>query len=120
MWKGNISEVLNQVLKDGQTIDPNWLSLSPLAGMEVWRAMTKYQAYQLAEKGEYHQSVLHYLAVNCVYEAIEVYKKVEMFKEAITLAKIRLPPQDPILSTLYITWGQKLEQSLNHDKAAKW
>lgn len=119
MWKGNISEVLTQIVDGGQ-IDASWLSLSPLAGMEVWRAMTKYYAFQLAEKGEYHQAVLHYLAINCVYEAVDVYKRAEMFNEAITLAKIRLPSHDPIIPNLFLVWGEKLEKASNFDKAAKW
>lgn len=118
MWKGNIGHILSRVAQDNQ-IDSSWLSLSPAAGMDIWRSMTTLYACQLAEKGETHQAVLFFLAVQCVREAISVYRNAEMYREAIVLAKLKLPPKDPLILELFMEWGQILEKSNNSDKAAK-
>ena len=44
-------------------------------------------------------------------EAIEVYRRAMLFRDAVMLAKTRFAPDDPIVSDLYMAWGQHQEKS---------
>ncbi|EFA86747.1 pleckstrin domain-containing protein [Heterostelium album PN500] len=56
-------------------------------------------------------AVSYLLAINRVFDAIEVYRKSGYIQEAILLAKQRLPMQHEIIQSLYLEWGQQSEES---------
>ena len=41
-------------------------------------------------------------------------------REAISLAKVRLLPSDPLLLDLYSSWGRRLESEYLFEQASKW
>lgn len=41
-------------------------------------------------------------------------------RDAICLARVRLPPSDPILHDLFLTWGNHMAKDGNYELAAKW
>ena len=41
-------------------------------------------------------------------------------REAVSLARVRLSPHDPILADLYMAWGDQLAKDHAYEQAAKW
>ncbi|XP_074619191.1 gem-associated protein 5-like isoform X2 [Acropora palmata] len=118
IWKGNLAGALEMATASKQLTD--WLvALSPLAGRNVWMATTRAFANQLESQGAWQRAVLYYLACHDTYKAIEVFKKQAMYREAISLAKVRLSPLDPLLFELYSAWARKLETENSFEQAAK-
>ncbi|KAF9284671.1 Gem-associated protein 5 [Mortierella alpina] len=66
------------------------LALSPMGGVEVWKTMMAGMASKLEGRGDVHAAALCYLGIGRVFEAIEVYLKLGMYREALMLHRIRL------------------------------
>jgi len=149
-----------------QTLSAEWVALSPFAGREIWEAMCVAYAYQLQQAGDVHKAVryhsvptggwvggtrrclipahipqaLFFLTCHRVKDAVKVYSGVEMFGEAILLAKARLgaevqpllaftqyslfttsiPNQDPLIRELYLEWVEWCERRAMYEQVAKW
>ena len=43
-----------------------------------------------------------------------------LFRDALVLAKTRFAPDDPIISDLYMAWGQQQEKSGHFIPSAMW
>ncbi|KAI9339130.1 quinon protein alcohol dehydrogenase-like superfamily [Pilaira anomala] len=86
------------------------LALSPMVGKATWIELMLEQAKKLESLGQYNLSASCYIACTHIYDAIEVYRKHSMFREAIALAKLRLPPKDPIVNKLYADWANELQK----------
>ncbi|KAJ2956227.1 hypothetical protein NQZ79_g7887 [Umbelopsis isabellina] len=99
----------------------DWITvaLSPMASRDLWESKITRLAAKLAATNNPHGAVMCYLAVYDVYRAIEVYRKAKLFKEAIALAKLRLPQGDDIHSELFNEWGAELEINAQYELAAK-
>eukprot|EP01130_Rhizamoeba_saxonica_P017219 TRINITY_DN8254_c0_g1_i2.p1 TRINITY_DN8254_c0_g1~~TRINITY_DN8254_c0_g1_i2.p1 ORF type:complete len:914 (+),score=189.56 TRINITY_DN8254_c0_g1_i2:188-2743(+) len=103
-WKGNIIPVLDFVIKNDR-ITPSWLSISPLAGIDIWMQMTEIYAKKLEDIGKYHQSSMYYISIHQIENAINVYLKANMYPDALALAKSRLSPRDPWINSIIEEWG---------------
>ncbi|KAI9004278.1 WD40-repeat-containing domain protein [Phycomyces nitens] len=87
------------------------LALSPMNGRDAWIALMEKKAKKLAETGHHLLAATCYTACSRIYEAIEVCRKGSKFREAIILAKIRLPQNEALLSNLFSEWGSALQKS---------
>ncbi|KAI8084720.1 uncharacterized protein BX664DRAFT_266051 [Halteromyces radiatus] len=97
----------------------DWIALA-LTGKETWLKLMEEQANKLAEGGYHHLAATCFLACSKVYEAINVYRRASMYKEAIAMLKVRLPIDDPLLPTLLSEWAQQLQSKGNEELAALW
>ncbi|KAL3879661.1 hypothetical protein ACJMK2_031948, partial [Sinanodonta woodiana] len=89
------------------------------ASFDTWTSVCEDYALQLEADGQYHKAATYFLACHKVYDAIEVFKRHKLFKEAIALAKVRLSPLDPGLEELYTLWAKQLTKDGNYEQAAK-
>ncbi|CAG8445709.1 1903_t:CDS:10 [Ambispora gerdemannii] len=103
-----------------EVTNQDWLilALSPSAGRDVWESLMRRQAQNLKRRNDFHSAAMCSLACGDVYEAIDAYRHGKMFREAIMLAKIRIPLDDPVLSDLYSEWAVQLESQSRYEEAA--
>ncbi|GAB1608844.1 uncharacterized protein LOC115218449 isoform X2 [Argonauta hians] len=118
IWKGNISSALSWA-KDRQQLTDWLVAMAPLASHGTWLSVCEDYAYQLESDGEYHKAVTYLVACHRIYEAIDLFKRHRLFKEAVTFAKVRLSPVDPVFEDLYSMWAQQLAKEGNYEQAAK-
>ncbi|CAO3572045.1 unnamed protein product [Mortierella alpina] len=93
-WLGDVpkmADLLSSVPASEMGVQ-DWigLALSPMGGVEVWRTMMAGMANKLESRGDVHAAALCYLGIGRVYEAVEVYLKLGMYREALMLLRIRL------------------------------
>ncbi|XP_053399556.1 gem-associated protein 5-like [Mercenaria mercenaria] len=118
IWKGNINGALRVARQRDELSD--WLvAMAPMASFDTWTSVCEDYAVQLESDGQYHKAASYFLACHKVYEAIRLFKRHKLFKEAIALAKARLSPLDPALEELYTLWAQQLTKDGNYEQAAK-
>lgn len=89
------------------------------AGMDAWCYLSRMYAAQLERTNQPHQAATHLLACHQVHEAVSVYRRASMYREAITIARMRLPQDDESLLQLWREWGDVLEASNLHEYAAQ-
>jgi WD40 repeat protein len=93
-WLGDVPKVLDIVsaLGPSEVGIQDWIAiaLSPMGGVEAWRGMMVKTAGKCEARGEIHAAGLCYLAVGMVFEAVDVYRKQGLFREGLTLLRIRL------------------------------
>ncbi|GBC04475.1 hypothetical protein RclHR1_00570031 [Rhizophagus clarus] len=120
LWTSNFSSLIKRTEDTEEFSEQDWmiLALSPIAGRDVWLSMMRRQAQKLAAKNDHHGSVMCWIACGEIHEAIKIYRRAEMFREAIALAKLRLPDDDPIFSDLYNSWAILLEKEEAYEQAA--
>ncbi|KAG2172005.1 hypothetical protein INT43_001482 [Umbelopsis isabellina] len=114
LLENNENDTSTVTLEDWITV-----ALSPMASRDLWESNITRLAAKLAATNNPHGAVMCYLAVYNVYRAIEVYRKAKLFKEAIAVAKLRLPHGDEIHSELLNEWGAELEINSQYELAAK-
>ncbi|KAG0175328.1 Gem-associated protein 5 [Apophysomyces sp. BC1015] len=85
------------------------LALSPTAGKETWLRMMEAQAKKLCSARQYNLAATCYTACSKIYEAINVYRSASMYREAIVLAKLRLPTSSPMIQDLFVEWAHSLQ-----------
>ncbi|XP_071951268.1 gem-associated protein 5-like [Antedon mediterranea] len=118
LWKGNIGGVLKEATEKQQLTD-HLVTMSTLGGHDVFLATAEAYANQLVHFEFYSKAATYYLACHKVYEAIEVLSQHKRLREAISLARVRLSPLDPVLKDLYTKWAKVLESEGNYEQAAK-
>ncbi|CAG5129907.1 unnamed protein product, partial [Candidula unifasciata] len=118
LWRGNVAGAL-QIARQRNELSDWIVSMAPLASHDLWEAVSAEYAEQLEDDGQYHKAVTYLLAANKIHQAIDLFRRHKLFKEAVLLARIRLSPVDPILEDLYTEWGQNLMRDGQYELAAK-
>ncbi|KAI8065759.1 WD40-repeat-containing domain protein [Gongronella butleri] len=94
------------------------LALSPAAGKEAWLAMMEDQAAKLRACEKFHLAASCYLACSKVYDAIAVYRQAGMPREALAVAKMRLPNDQELNAQLLSEWATTLQSQGQEELAA--
>ncbi|XP_066185321.1 gem-associated protein 5 isoform X1 [Sylvia atricapilla] len=118
LWKGDMKGVLQAAAERGELTD-QLVAMSPMAGYQAWVWTVEAFAKQLCFQEQYVKAASHLLSIHKVYEAIELLKVNNFYREAIVMAKARLRPEDPILKDLYTSWAALLEKDGHYSMAAK-
>ncbi|XP_036380032.1 gem-associated protein 5 [Megalops cyprinoides] len=118
LWKGDIAGALKMATEKGELTD-HLVSIAPMAGYQVWSKAVEAFVKQLCFQEQYLKAASYLLALHKVYEAIDLLKSQQLYREAIALAKARLQPDDPVLKGLYTTWAAVLEKDGHYSNAAK-
>ncbi|XP_078610661.1 gem-associated protein 5-like isoform X1 [Branchiostoma floridae x Branchiostoma japonicum] len=117
IWRGDIVGALQMARQHGQLTD--WLvAMAPLAGHDVWLQTVEDYSEQLCAQDQHYKAVTFLLACHKVHEAIDLLKNNKMFREAVALAKVRLPPHDPAVLEVYDAWATELQKD-HYEQAAK-
>ena len=91
-----------------------------LVGKQKWIELMLKQAQKLENMKQYHLAASCYIACSHIYEAIELYRRQNMFREAIALAKLRLPSEDMIIPTLFADWANALQKEEQDTLTTIW
>ncbi|KAJ8348614.1 hypothetical protein SKAU_G00272030 [Synaphobranchus kaupii] len=118
LWKGDITGALQIATEKGELTD-HLVSIAPMAGYSVWLKTVEAFVKQLCFQEQFLKATSYLLSVHKVYEAVELLKSQQLYREAIALAKARLQPEDPVLKDLYTTWAAVLEKDGHYSTAAK-
>ncbi|XP_007423364.1 gem-associated protein 5 isoform X2 [Python bivittatus] len=118
LWKGDLRGALQSAAERGELTD-QLVAISPMAGYQAWACTVEAFAKQLCFQEQYVKAASHLLSLHKVYEAVELLKSHNFFREAIVIAKARLHPEDPVLKDLYICWAAVLEKDGHYSMAAK-
>ncbi|NWI84125.1 GEMI5 protein, partial [Dryoscopus gambensis] len=118
LWKGDMKGVLQAAAERGELTD-QLVAMSPMVGYQAWVWTVEAFAKQLCFQEQYVKAASHLLSIHKVYEAIELLKVNNFYREAIVMAKARLRPEDPILKELYTSWAALLEKDGHYSMAAK-
>ncbi|XP_066416527.1 gem-associated protein 5 [Molothrus aeneus] len=118
LWKGDMKGVLQAAAERGQLTD-QLVAMAPMVGYQAWVWTVEAFAKQLCFQEQYVKAASHLLSIHKVYEAIELLKVNNFYREAIVMAKARLRPEDPVLKELYTSWAALLEKDGHYSMAAK-
>ena len=118
LWSGNVAGAID-VLVEGNSLNSLWLSLSVAGGRKLWEKTMERQIALLEQRGNYRNASLHYVALGRVDDAVRCYVKGALFAEALTLAKMRLPVEHPVVVEIYTAWAAQLVESSEYVRAAK-
>ncbi|RUS82625.1 hypothetical protein EGW08_009618 [Elysia chlorotica] len=118
MWRGNVAGAVQLAMQRNELSD--WVvAMAPLASRETWEKVCGSYAEQLEEDGQYYKAASYLLAGHRVMEAIELFQRHGLFREAVSLAKVRLSPIDSLLEVLYMEWGTQLLKEGQFEQSAK-
>uniref|UniRef100_A0A8C6XMD1 Gem nuclear organelle associated protein 5 n=1 Tax=Naja naja TaxID=35670 RepID=A0A8C6XMD1_NAJNA len=118
LWKGDLRGALQSAAERGELTD-QLVAISPMAGYQAWASTVEAFAKQLCFQEQYVKAASYLLSLHKVYEAVELLKSHNFFREATVIAKARLHPEDPVLKDLYICWAAVLEKDGHYSMAAK-
>ncbi|KAI9483207.1 MAG: quinon protein alcohol dehydrogenase-like superfamily [Benjaminiella poitrasii] len=111
-----------KVHQNSTSVLTDWiiLALSPMVGKQKWIELMLQQAQKLESLQQYHLAASCYIACSHIYKAIDTYRQHGMFREAIALAKLRLPPNDPVVESLFADWAKELQKGEQDTLTATW
>ncbi|KAM3869078.1 gem-associated protein 5 [Diretmus argenteus] len=118
LWSGDLEGALQFATETGELND-HLLSVAPMAGYQVWSRTVEAYVKQLCLQEQYLKAASHLLSINKLYEAVHLLQSHKLYREAIALAKARLPPEEPVLKELYTSWAAVLEKDGHFSSAAK-
>uniref|UniRef100_A0A671MBV8 Gem-associated protein 5-like n=1 Tax=Sinocyclocheilus anshuiensis TaxID=1608454 RepID=A0A671MBV8_9TELE len=118
LWKGDLIGAINLAAEKGELTD-HLLSLAPMAGYQVWARTVEAYVKQLCHHEQFLKAASHLVSIHKLYEAINLLKSHQFYREAIALARARLQPEDPVLKDLYMSWAAVLEKDGHYAAAAK-
>ncbi|XP_072001610.1 gem-associated protein 5 [Engystomops pustulosus] len=118
LWKGDLQGAIQLAAERGELTD-QLLAMAPVAGYKVWVWAVEAYVKQLCFQEQYVKAATHLLSIHKVYEAVQLLKGNHLYREAITVAKSRLQPDDPVVKDLYTSWAAVLEHDGHYALAAK-
>ncbi|KAM8835184.1 gem-associated protein 5 [Synchiropus picturatus] len=118
LWSGDLEGALQLATERGELND-HLLSIAPMAGFRIWSRAVDSYVQQLCLQEQHVKAASHLLSINKVQQAIELLRDHKLYREAVALARARLPADDPVLTELYSLWGSALEKSGHFSAAAK-
>uniref|UniRef100_A0A4W3I1A9 Gem-associated protein 5-like n=1 Tax=Callorhinchus milii TaxID=7868 RepID=A0A4W3I1A9_CALMI len=116
LWKGDVRGALQVAAQRGELSD-SLLAMAPM-GMDIILRNTRSPSPSLAIYliVSHSLSVSHSLWVLCM---LLLFDGCPRYREAIAIAKARLPPTDPLISELLGSWAASLAKDGHYSVAAK-
>ena len=109
IWRGDINTVIQRMIQE-KRLTADYVALSVSGGIALWQTAAEAYAQQLEEKGEIHNAVLYLLSISKIYDAIDVYLRARLYRDALSLAVARLSPLDPVIHFVCKEFGKSLEK----------
>ena len=98
MWRGDVGGAL-AVLTEADALTGDFVSISAMAGRDVWEAATRAYAAQLQRRGDAQMAALQYLAIHDVEAAVRALSSARLWADAAALSAARLLPAHPLVAT---------------------
>ncbi|XP_044748302.1 gem-associated protein 5 [Coccinella septempunctata] len=107
VFKGDLKDHIVEAIEQYR-VTPLLISLAPMVSISLWQKACQTYAGQLAGKPDADplEVALHFLACNNIEQAIEYLCEKELYKEALSLAKTRLPHDSIIIENIVMRWAQ--------------
>ncbi|XP_037125237.1 gem-associated protein 5 isoform X1 [Syngnathus acus] len=118
LWSGDLEGALRLAAERGELSD-HLIAVAPAAGYAVWSDAVQRYVKQLCLQEQHVKAAAYLLAIDRVYQAVQLLHSHKLHREAIALAKARLPAEDPVLKELYTSWAVMLEKDGHFSAAAK-
>ncbi|XP_042196042.1 gem-associated protein 5-like [Callorhinchus milii] len=118
LWKGDVRGALQVAAQRGELSD-SLLAMAPMAGYGVWVSTVEAYVKQLCFQEQYVLAATHLLSLQRVHQAVQLLSSHQLYREAIAIAKARLPPTDPLISELLGSWAASLAKDGHYSVAAK-
>ncbi|KAI8345885.1 WD40-repeat-containing domain protein [Mortierella sp. GBAus27b] len=97
-WLGDVPKIVDILgsLLESELGIHDWIgiALSPMGGVDAWKTMMARTAAKFESAGEVHAAALCYLGIGNVFEAVDAYRKLNLYREALMLLRIRLWDDD--------------------------
>jgi hypothetical protein len=84
----------------------------------LWRDCCEVYAKQLIASGNILKATNYLLAIHKVEEAVSLLLRNELYKEAMCLAKLRLPETHELIASGYRAWAESASSHGNYAQAA--
>ena len=115
-----ISAKMSLTESDQSPSVPMWVLASAAMGKDVFDAsMTLHAKQTCSGGGDPYSSVLLYVVMHKIPEAVDALLQSHMFADALALAKVRLPRDDPATRRVLTTWARNLESRKMYVQASE-
>ncbi|KAL3266941.1 hypothetical protein HHI36_011091 [Cryptolaemus montrouzieri] len=106
LWKGDLKSNIQEAIVQ-RKLTPFLISLAPTISPSMWKKTCEAYALQLEHKSDSDplEIAAYYIACQNVQKAIECLCEREMFKEALVLAKCRLPADNLFEEDILHQWA---------------
>ena len=118
IWRGDITTIIQRMIQE-KRLTADYVALSVSGGIVLWQTAAEAYAQQLEERGDIHNAVLYLLSISKIHDAIDVYLRARLYRDALCLAVARLSPLDPVLQLVCKEFGKFLEKQGNLISARK-
>ena len=118
LWSGDLVTTIKDASDTGKLTD--WM-VSASAGISysLWKKTCASYAMQLAKQDEIVKGASYFLMIHEVVDAINLLKKNNFYRPAISIAKSRLSENAPLLQELYESWANQASNDGSYELAAK-
>lgn len=99
LWRGDVTGMIQEAIQKKQ-LTPYLVALAPMASVRIWKDACSVYAEQLSNQGEHMKAAGFLIAIHKIEEAVQLLADNKLFREAIALAKCRLPSNDPLIKTV--------------------
>lgn len=88
--------------------------------LRLWEEACQVYSDQLVECGDVSKASTYLLAIHKVQEAVQLLVDHKLYREAVAVAKCRLPSGDPLISATYMEWANSAKLQGQLLLAAHW
>ncbi|KAI5711468.1 hypothetical protein M8J75_000584 [Diaphorina citri] len=117
LWLGDFNIVVKMAIEKEELTD-EIVGLSQTASLKLWRDCCEVYAKQLIASGNILKATNYLLAIHKVEEAVSLLLRNELYKEAMCLAKLRLPETHELIASGYRAWAESASSHGNYAQAA--
>ena len=106
MWTGDLKHVLKEAIANSHLTD-NLVAMAPVVSYKFWDEVCMLYVNQLKASENYLKAAHYLLIRHKVMEAIDLLVQKHYFKEALCIARSRLPDDDAKISQIIINWASR-------------
>uniref|UniRef100_A0A8D8S5D8 Gem-associated protein 5 n=1 Tax=Cacopsylla melanoneura TaxID=428564 RepID=A0A8D8S5D8_9HEMI len=117
LWLGDFNIVVKMAIEKEELTD-EIVALSQTASLKLWRDCCEVYAKQLIAHGQILKATNYLLAIHKVEEAVKLLLSNDLYKEALCLAKLRLPENHELIGKGYRAWAEYASSHGNYALAA--
>ncbi|KAL5270395.1 hypothetical protein ACHWQZ_G001200 [Mnemiopsis leidyi] len=118
IWSSDISRTVDLAIQT-KTVTESLLSVAVMCGMDKYQEAVRCFISQLSASRDFVTAASYLLILGETHKAIDMLVSEECYREALTIAKMRLAPEDDTIRSIYEKWAMKQEREMQFDSAIK-